>query len=104
MAELFKPIYIDGRKLWKKFDQSEFFVNREDRHIAQKSVEDMMRCDKVEIVRCKDCKYWRDWEMAVANHGFGPNMGECHCAQWENEDFYYLTKGMDFCSYGEKEE
>ena len=60
--------------------------------------------DVVEVVRCKDCKYWRDWEMAVVSHGFGPNMGECHCAQWDNEYFYYLTKDTDFCSYGEKEE
>ena len=60
--------------------------------------------DVVEVVRCRDCKYWRDWEMAVVSHGFGPNMGECHCSQWENEYFYYLTEDTDFCSYGERSE
>ena len=103
MSEILEPKYIDGRQLWKKFDEAGFFVNREDRDIAQKAVEEAM-VDGIDIVRCKDCKYWRDWQMAVANHGFGPNMGECHCDQWDNESFYYLTKDTDFCSYGEIEE
>ena len=60
--------------------------------------------DVVDVVRCRDCKYWRDWQMAVASHGFGENMGECHCNQWDNEYFYYLTKDIDFCSYGERKE
>jgi hypothetical protein len=64
----------------------------------------MGKDDYENIVRCRECKYWRDWQMAVTSHGFGPNMGECHCAQWDNEYFYYLTRDTDFCSYGEIEE
>ena len=42
MTELFKPKYIDGRKLWKKFDEAGLFVDHYDRDIAQGAVEDMM--------------------------------------------------------------
>ena len=72
--------------------------------IVEDVVENTPEVDMTEVVRCKECKYWRDWQMAVASHGFGSNMGECHCDQWDNESFYYLTKDIDFCSYGEIEE
>ena len=52
--------------------------------------------DAVEVVRCKDCKYWKQH--------FEPNMGECHCTQWDNDYFYYLTKDTDFCSYGKSKD
>ncbi len=34
----------------------------------------------VEIVRCKDCKYWfsHDKRCVYLNHGFAPNMWCCH--------------------------
>ena len=58
MADLFKPRYIDGRKLWKVFDQAGFFVDREDRDIAQQAIEDMMQNEGIEIENsCSGCIY-----------------------------------------------
>lgn len=46
--------------------------------------------DAVEVVRCKDCKYWQ------RNSGFtdSPN-GFCF-------NHHMMTNGCDFCSYGKK--
>ena len=57
----------------------------------------------VNIIYCKDCKHWNTEEAAInRRHSNVPkNLGECHCSQWENDYFYYLTKDTDFCSYGE---
>ena len=36
--------------------------------------------DLVEVVLCKDCKYWiaHDKRCVYLNHGFAPNMWCCH--------------------------
>ena len=47
--------------------------------------------DAVEVVRCKDCKYWQD-----NNDGY-PH-GECRWGHGETPD------ANDFCSYGERKE
>ena len=47
--------------------------------------------DAVEVVRCKDCKYWQD------NNGGYPN-DECRWGNGETPD------PDDFCSYGERKE
>lgn len=47
--------------------------------------------DVVEVVRCKDCKYWekgKDYEP--------------YCNHWGN--MMTETKEDDFCSYGERKE
>ena len=54
------------------------------------------KADYMEVVRCKDCKYWKQH--------FEQNMGQCYCNQWENDYFYCLTKDIDFCSYGERKD
>ena len=55
----------------------------------------------VEIVRCKDCKYWQNkvFDPIIERH-----IGECHCSQWENDYFWCETSENDFCSYGERKE
>lgn len=59
----------------------------------------------LKIVYCKDCKHWKSGEDMVGCHtNLGENIGECHCSQWENDYFYYLTKDTDFCSYGEEKQ
>ena len=47
--------------------------------------------DAVEVVRCKDCKYWQD------NNGGYPHE-ECRWGHGETPD------ANDFCSYGERKE
>ena len=47
--------------------------------------------DAVEVVRCKDCKYWQD-----NNDGYPHE--ECRWGNGETPD------ANDFCSYGERKE
>lgn len=47
--------------------------------------------DQDEIIRCKDCKYWHEWENGA---------GSCHRSDimWVGSDYY------DYCSFAEKRE
>ena len=79
--------YIDADALIAEYDRV---------HIgapggARKLMVDAPTADVVEVVRCKDCKYWekgKDYEP-YCNH-FGNMMTD--------------TKADDFCSYGERKE
>lgn len=55
-----------------------------------KSVDDAPTIDAVEVVRCKDCKYWNDWGLGAGT-----------CERSKNGYFWF---GVDFCSYGERSE
>ena len=44
--------------------------------------------DAVEVVRCKDCRYWVE------------NRGDSFCAS--HDGLFAHTKPDDFCSYGER--
>ena len=58
---------------------------------AKSFIDDAPTVDAVEVVRCKDCKYWQD-----NNDGYPHE--EC---RWGNGE----TPGAnDFCSYGERKE
>ena len=48
--------------------------------------------DVVEVVRCKDCKYW-----GGATYGY-------ICNAWSGINTKNYTKPDDFCSYGERKE
>jgi len=48
---------------------------------------------RVEIVSCKDCKHWREWEN-----------GTGHCGRSENPHFWFGSDADDFCSFGERRE
>lgn len=53
--------------------------------------------DAVEVVRCKDCKHWRDsWvgPDGKSEHGY------CHME--ESDDLVVGRWSDDFCSYGER--
>ena len=54
-------------------------------------VKDAPTADVVEVVRCKDCKYWQD------NNGGYPHE-ECPWGKGETPD------QTDYCSYGERKE
>ena len=48
----------------------------------------MQRADVVEVVRCKDCRWY--------------DRGFCNCDQWWNDDRAVGIDDNDFCSYGVK--
>lgn len=43
--------------------------------------------DAVEVVRCRDCRWWHDWS------------GECYAK--EAQGFGHLWEADDYCSFGE---
>lgn len=93
MVKFFKPRYIDGRRLWKTFDQAGFFVDREDRDIAQQATKEAM-ADGIEIVKCKNCKYGENnylQEGLILCTYYSSN-GTC--------DDILMTED-DYCSHGE---
>lgn len=59
--------------------------------------------DFVEVVRCKDCKYW---EHDKRSYNRGYHFGECTCPHWEGSSVWdrHDTTIDDYCSQGERKE
>ena len=58
------------------------------------SIENSPAADVTQVVRCKDCDLWNEWDK----HGI-----VCSCAQWSGEGGHVVyTEPDDFCSYGNK--
>ena len=85
-------IYVDKPRLMQALTDAKAFYEEGYRAAMQ-------RADVVEVVRCKDCKYWNE-------KGFDPildvKFGICNCEHLENDYFYIETDETDFCSYGAK--
>lgn len=66
--------------------------------ILEEYAEELVKNDVIEIVRCKDCKYWN-------KQGFDPvfdvDFGDCKYGHLEDE-FHSQTDENDFCSNGER--
>ena len=54
------------------------------------------KADLVEVVRCKDCKYWNCVGISTKHMGCS-----IFCGAYERE---YPTNPEDFCSYGERKD
>jgi hypothetical protein len=54
--------------------------------------EDIEDAPSIDIVRCRECKYWRAYETWS------------ECERWTDDPYESAkTKADDFCSYGERE-
>lgn len=49
--------------------------------------------DVVEVVRCKDCKHWHEWENGTGS-----------CQRSENSCFWVGVDFDDYCSFGERKD
>ena len=81
--------YIDADKL-KTIEsiQSADFNSIES---IRRWIDEQQTADVVEVVRCKDCEYWKkDQSDEVKDFGY------CKC----NDEYFTDT---DYCSYGERE-
>lgn len=78
--------YIDADKL--KIWWDERYSEKDTVGVNQviSSIENCPSADVVEVVRCKDCKYYNDV-------GFGSGCGWC-------EELNMATFHADYCSYG----
>ena len=55
----------------------------------------------VEVVRCKDCKYFEPDLIPIS---YFEGDGVCCHEHWKLEDVGFEVKEIDFCSYGERRE
>ena len=63
---------------------------------ARKLIEDAPSVEAVEIVRCRDCKYYYD---------YGVNRDYCcNRSKYGKQVFDVKFKADDFCSYGERKD
>lgn len=82
--------YIDAEKLLSKiYYKSKSYLSGTDCSVdiygfVKSDIESECVVDAVEVVRCKDCKFYHKQECELENP--------------------YKTKENDFCSFGEKEE
>ena len=60
---------------------------------AKRMAIEALSADTVEVVRCKDCKYWNDWGLGAGT-----------CERSKNGYFWYGTDFNDYCSFGERSE
>ena len=59
-------------------------------HAIYEAIQEAPAADVVEVVRCKDCKYWDD-------------RGYCDHEHWEDAEGWAKTADHDdFCSYGRR--
>lgn len=65
--------YIDADKLIK------FANNSKDKTIDANDIARFPTADVVEVVRCRDCKWWRP---------FNDRMGHCGRGEMRHKDFY----------------
>lgn len=49
-------------------------------------VDEQATIDAVPVVRCKDCKYWRDDDCKNDNHGYCPISENDFCSRGERKD------------------
>lgn len=62
--------------------------------VAHEIVDALPSADVVEVVRCKDCKYWKPY---TSQYGTG-QFCECPCSFGGQG----IKKPDDYCSYGER--
>lgn len=88
------PKYINAEKIELKY---EFGIVSDEGVVCiplrdvKKSIEATPAADVVEVVRCKDCRYWENGKDY-----------ETYCNHWDN--MMADTKADDYCSYGKRKD
>lgn len=61
--------------------------------VAERCMDDIPPADVVEVVRCKDCKYWDNTTKWAV------------CTKWSADPYEQAnTEKNDYCSYGERKD
>lgn len=61
-----------------------------DKSVMHRILIQMQTVDAVEVVRCRECRWWHDWN------------GECYAK--EAQGFGHLWEADDYCSFGERKD
>lgn len=70
-------------------------TNAFDKARAKIIIQSAKTVDAVQVVRCKDCKHWRNEDDSPTG------LGNCDI---EEDDFTLWRWDCDFCSYGERKD
>lgn len=90
---------IDGDDLWERLDNEPWFDNADRDEIALPIVSAAPTVDAEVVVRCKDCKHYRNHPNGLCNQHTEPkenargHSGNAVCVEPD-----------DFCSYGERKD
>lgn len=100
--------YIDKAELLRNLEQKIKADNERRMAVVDTDFIDLVNDatvieDVVEVVRCKDCKYW---EYDKRSYDRGYHFGECTCPHWEGSSVWdrHDTTIDDYCSQGERKE
>ena len=91
--------FIDVNDIYSLFNQSGIARL----HVAD--IDTIQRVDAVEVVRCRECKYWGD-EDGKLQDSDGALCARCtvHNYLIDGRHTGWCTTENDFCSYGERKE
>ena len=72
---------------------------------AKSFIDDAPTVDAVEVLRCRDCKYWGD-EAGKLQHSDGVLFARCKVHNYliDGRHTGWCPTENDFCSYGERKE
>ena len=81
---------IDADKLMEELDNIVYTRKASDRHLLQiiSAIQNAPTVDAVEVVCCKDCRYWKLVRNELHDCIFGSGL--------------LYPKGNEYCSYGER--
>ena len=104
--------YIDADEFKKDLIHLGFFPA-----LVARALEKAPTADVVEVVRCKNCRYWKEycikdeverlylerlWGFPISITSTG--IGKCCCEHWKFTEHYdrHKTDENDYCSYGKR--
>lgn len=79
--------YIDADALFEKLEGSYLGA------IGNPTWDDINSAPSIDIVQCKECRYWSGCKDTMHNH---------RCRRAEEHNLDYWTRAYDFCSWGER--
>ena len=99
------PRYIDAdalRAYWLENGENEYVY---DTNAFLDSIDNAPTADVVDVVRCRECKYWGD-EAGELQRSDGVPFARCKVHNYLIDGRYtgWCPTENDFCSYGERKE
>ena len=98
--------YIDKDKLLNDIEYIDISncTNIDDIFIeVERTIDEQPDADVVEVVKCKDCKYYDKATGFCLNHSYFKDSEGMSCSPADSRDFTFFNED-DFCSYGARKE
>ena len=75
------------------------FANEQLTPLIENLIQKQPTADVVEVVRCKDCKYYNKKTGFCLKHSYFKDSDGMSCSPADSRDFTFFNED-DFCSYG----